>query len=139
MNLGICARRGSTGECRLSQRCGHACDTTAYIFPASCSPLSQSSSRGASPPSPSSASHASASPVHLATKPAVRCLNLHLNTHAATGSLARTCKGVQSFLGQDWRLEHQLTDAELTGERQVSQVSMTAADLLQPVQKRQDL
>lgn len=39
-------------------------------------------------------------------KPAVRCFNLHVNIHAATRSTARTCEGLQRFLGQDWWLEH---------------------------------
>ena len=42
-----------------------------------------------------------------------------------------TCEGVQSDLGQDRRLQGQLAHAELAGERQVSQIAMTATDLLQ--------
>ena len=42
-----------------------------------------------------------------------------------------TSEGVQSLLGQHGGLQSQLTDAELTGERQVGQVAMTSADLLQ--------
>ena len=42
-----------------------------------------------------------------------------------------TGKRVHGFLGQDGGLQGQLTDAELTGEGQVSQVTVTPPHLLQ--------
>lgn len=68
---------------------------------------------------------------------AVRWSNPRRHIQAAKQAAARTCKRLQSLLGQDGRLEHQLADAELARERQVSQVAMAAADLLRPFQKRQ--
>lgn len=127
VNLGICERRGSTGECRFPQVGVQACDVIAYICPASCSPPSRSSSRDASPPSASSASCASASPAHLAAK---RLLDLQNDVRKHRRNTVPTCKRLQSFLGQKRWLQHQLADAELTGERQVSQVAMSATDLL---------
>lgn len=48
-----------------------------------------------------------------------------------------TCKAVQCLFGQDGGLQGQLTDAELAGEWQVSQVAVSTANLLRPGKTRQ--
>lgn len=58
-----------------------------------------------------------------------------LRIPTARRSTVPTCKRLQGFPGQNGRLQHQLADAELAGERQVSQVAVPAADLLQQLQK----
>lgn len=52
-----------------------------------------------------------------------------------TANTVPTCKRLQRFLGQNRWLQHQLADAELTGEWQVSQIAMSTTDLLQQFQK----
>lgn len=54
-----------------------------------------------------------------------------VNSHHEKRRSVRTCERVHSFFGQDWRLQGQLTDAELARERQMSQITMPTTDLLQ--------
>lgn len=57
-------------------------------------------------------------------------MNLLPKSQSRTLEELETCKRLQGLLGQDWRLQEQLADAELAGERQVSQVAVATADLL---------